>query len=320
MKLTHWACLALAAFAGTATAAYPDRPITMIVAYVPGGGTDIAARALAPYVEKHLGAGARIVVANRAGAGGEIGFTAVATAPPDGYTIGFVNAPPLQAVTIERPSARYTLQSFDFIGNVVDDPSSLAVLADSPIRNLGELVAWAKANPGAATTGTPGVGTPGHILITLLQKATGAPFTHVPFKGAGEVKGAMAGKQIALSAVSVGEAMQAIKGGTPLRILAQASATRSTLAPDAPTAREGGFAVELGSLRGIAAPKGLPPEVREALVRAVERAVADPEFVAKSTQYYLPLRYLSPTKFEAELRDGDAQLRQVWKESPWTTK
>ena len=131
-------------------------------------------------------------------------------------------------MTIERPSARYTLQSFDFIGNVVDDPSSLAVLADSPIRTLGELVAWAKANPGAATTGTPGVGTPGHILITLLQKATGAPFTHVPFKGAGEVKGAMAGKQIALSAVSVGEAMQAIKGGTPLRILAQASATRST--------------------------------------------------------------------------------------------
>ena len=86
----------------TALAAYPERPITMIIAYPPGGGTDLIARALAPYVEKNLGGGAKIVIVNRAGAGGEVGFAALATAPADGYTIGFVNTPPLLTIPIER--------------------------------------------------------------------------------------------------------------------------------------------------------------------------------------------------------------------------
>jgi tripartite-type tricarboxylate transporter receptor subunit TctC len=314
MKLLRWAVITLALLPCVTEAAYPERPITLIVAYVPGGGTDVAARALVPYREKQLGPLGRIVVVNRGGAGGEIGFTAIANAPADGYTIGFINSPAVQAIPIERPAARYSMQSFDYIGNVVDDPASIAVHGDAPFKDLAELLAWAKANPGGATTGTPGIATTGHIVITLLHKITGVAFTHVPFKGTGDVKGAMAGRQIAVAAISVGEAMQAIKGGTPLRIIAQMGSTRSTLAPEVPTAKEQGFNVELGSLRGIAAPKGLQPDVREVLVKALERAVADPEFRVKSVQYYAPLRYLSPAKFDVELREVDAQLRQVWKE------
>jgi tripartite-type tricarboxylate transporter receptor subunit TctC len=320
MNLIHWGAVALAAFPGIALAAYPERPITMIVAYVPGGGTDVAARALAPYLEKQLGQSGRVVVVNRGGAGGEIGFTAIANAPADGYTIGFINSPAVQSIPIERPAARYSLQSFDYIGNVVDDPASITVHADAPFKDLSALLAWAKANPGAATTGTPGIGTTGHIVITLIHKITGVPLTHVPFKGTGDVKAAMAGRQLAVAAIAVGEAMQAIKGGTSLRIIAQMGAARSTLAPEVPTAREQGFNLEMGSLRGLAAPKGLPADVREVLVRALERAVAEPEFRAKSVQYYAPLRYLSPANFEAELREADVQLRQIWKESPWTEK
>jgi len=320
MNLMRLAAIALAVLPCISAAAYPDRPITLIVAYVPGGGTDVAARALVPYLEKQLGPLGRIVVVNRGGAGGEIGFTALANATPDGYTIGFINSPAVQAIPIERPAARYSMQGFDYIGNVVDDPASIAVHADSPFKDLSELLAWAKANPGAATTGTPGIATTGHIVITLIHKITGVAFTHVPFKGTGDVKGAMAGRQISIAAISVGESMQAIKGGTPLRIIAQMGSTRSMLAPEVPTAKEQGFNVELGSLRGIAAPKGLPADVREALVKAVERAVADAEFRVKSVQYYAPLRYLSPMKFDAELREVDAQLRQIWKESPWAER
>jgi tripartite-type tricarboxylate transporter receptor subunit TctC len=314
-----WCCIAAGAIPGIAAAAFPDRPITMIIAFVPGGGTDVVARALAPYIEKQLGPNARIVIVNRGGAGGEIGFTALASAAPDGYTIGFINSPSIQTILIER-AAQYTMERFELIGNVVDDPASLSVYADSPIKDLAGLVAHAKANPGALAAGTPGVGAPGHLVISLLGKLTGAKINHVPYKGAGDVRAPMAGKQIQLAAVSIGESLQAIKGGMQYRILAQMSAARSTLAPDVPTAKEQGIDLEMSSLRGIAAPKGLSADVRDILVRAVERAVNDPEFRVKSVQYYAPLRYLAPREFDTALKESDVQLRQLWKESPWTDK
>jgi tripartite-type tricarboxylate transporter receptor subunit TctC len=143
---------------------------------------------------------------------------------------------------------------------------------------------------------------------------------HIPFKGAGEVRAPLAGKQIMLAAISIGESFQAQKGGVPLRIIAQLSTVRTTLAPDLPTAKEQGFPLILSSLRGVAAPKGMPADIRERLAKALERAVADPEFQAKSLQYYAPLRYLSPAQFEATLREDDVQIRQLWKETPWADK
>ena len=116
---------------GAADAAYPDKPITMIVAYSPGGGTDLIARAIAPYLEKYLGGGARIVIVHRPGAGGEIGFAALANAPADGYTIGFVNTPPLMTIPIERTAQFGGPQRFELLGNVIDDPCNFAVHADS---------------------------------------------------------------------------------------------------------------------------------------------------------------------------------------------
>lgn len=304
---------------GIVSAAYPERAITMIVAFSPGGGTDVVARALVPYLEKHIGGNAKIVILNRAGAGGDIGFAALAAAPADGYTIGFVNSPSFLALPLERPT-KYTWQSFDLLGNVVDDPASFAVHADSAIKNLADLAAFAKANPGALSVGTPGVGSPGHLASTMFGKLAGVVVNHIPFKGAGDLRAPLAGKQIVLGAISIGESFQALKGGVPLRILAQLSAARTTLAPDLPTATEQGYPLVLSSLRGVAAPKGLPADIRERLAKALERAVADPEFQAKSLQYYAPLRYLSPAQFEATLREDDAQIRKLWKETPWADK
>jgi tripartite-type tricarboxylate transporter receptor subunit TctC len=304
---------------GAAQAAYPEQPIKMVVAYGAGGGTDIIARVMAPYIEKYLGNNARIVVINRPGAGGGIGFAEVANAPADGYTIGFVNTPNVLTIPIERKS-NFSWQGFDLLGNVIDDPGNFSVHADNPIKNLADLVAYAKANPGAVTYGTTGVGSDDHLSALMFERAAGVKMTHVPFKGAAEVHNAIASKQIVLAAMNIGEALQYAKGGTPLRQLGQMSTSRTNLAPGVPTFKEQGFDIVMASLRGIGAPKGLPAPVREQLVNAIQKAAADPEFQAKAANYFAPLRYLPPARYESELREAEAGFRQLWKDMPWGDK
>src|SRR5688572_5668293 len=305
---------------GAADAAYPDKPITMVVAYSPGGGTDLIARAIAPYIEKYLGGGARIVIVHRPGAGGEIGFAAIANAPADGYTIGFVNTPPLITVPIERTAQFGGPQRFDLLGNVIDDPCNFSVHADSEIKNLKELAAYAKANPGKVTVGSSGIGSDDHLLMLMFERAAGVKMTHVPFKGAADVRTALLSKQITIGAINIGEAQQSIRGGAPMRNIGQFSPARTTVAPELATAREQGYDIELSSLRGMAAPKGVPPEIRDRLVKAVAAAAADPEFVSKATSVFAPLRYLSPADFDREIKQAEVGFRQLWKELPWGDK
>lgn len=301
---------------GLAAAAYPEQPIKMVVAYGPGGGTDITARLIAPYIQKYLGNNASIVVLNRPGAGGGIGFAEVANAAPDGYTIGFINTPNVLTIPIER-KVNFHWEKFDLLGNVIDDPGNFSVHADSPHKNLKDLVAHAKANPGAVTYGTTGIGSDDHLAALMFERAAGVKMTHVPFKGAAEVHNALASKQITVAAMNIGEALQYAKGGTPLRNLGQMSTSRTNLAPNLATFKEQGYDIVMASLRGIAAPKGLPPAVREQLVNAVQKAAADPEFQQKAAGYFAPLRYLPPAKYDAELKDAEAGFRQLWKDMPW---
>ena len=312
--------LVLALFAQASLAAYPERPITMIIAYSPGGGTDLVARALAPYLEKYLGGGAKIVIVNRAGAGGEVGFAALANAPADGYTIGFVNTPPLITIPIERSAQFGGPGRFDLLGNIVDDPCNFAVHTDTPVRNLQELAAYARANPGKVTVGSTGIGSDDHLLMLMFERAAGVKMTHVPFKGAADVRTALLSKQISVGAINIGEAVQSIKGGAPMRNIGQFSPSRTTVAPDLPTAREQGYDIELSSLRGLAAPRGLPADIRERLVKAVAQAANDPEFKEKATGVFAPLRYLSPADFDKVIKEAEVGFRQLWKELPWGDK
>jgi tripartite-type tricarboxylate transporter receptor subunit TctC len=302
-----------------ALAAYPERPITMLVAYPPGGGTDLIARALAPFIEKYLGGGAKIVVVNRAGAGGEVGFAALANAVPDGYTIGFVNTPPLLTIPIER-AAQFTWQRFEYVGNIIDDPCNFSVHADTPVSNLRELAAYAKERPGEVTVGTTGIGSDDHLAMLKFERAAGVKLRHIPFKGSADVRAAILGKQIVVAAINIGEALQYQKGGTPIRNLVQMSPARTNLAPELPTAREQGYDMEMSSLRGLVAPKGIPADVRERLVKAVAQSVADVEFQAQAARFFAPIRYLAPAEYEALVRDADAMYRAMWKEMPWADK
>jgi tripartite-type tricarboxylate transporter receptor subunit TctC len=305
---------------GTAHAAWPaDQPINLVIAYAPGGGTDIIARNIIPFIEKYLGDGARFTVINRPGAGGAIGFAAIAQAQPDGYTIGFINTPPIITTPIERQVA-WTLGSYDYLGNIVDDPGTFCVHVDSPHKSLAQLQAFAKANPKKVTVGSTGVGSDDHLAMLMFEKAAGVQMTHVPFKGSSDTRTAVIGRHIEVAAINVGEALQYLKGGSPLRCLGQMTDKRMSMANDWPTFKEQGYNFEMASLRGMAAPKGLPTAVRERLVKAIERATADPAFKEAAEKAFAPVRYLAPPAYEAELKAGDVMFRQLWKELPWTDK
>ena len=304
-------------FSGAGYAApYPERPINLIVAFAPGGGTDLVARLIAPYIEKYLGNGARIVVMNKPGAGGGIAFAEVARSAPDGYTLGLVNTPHILTIPIERKST-FSWESFEFLGNLVDDPDSFAVLDSSPFRTLKDLTDYARANPDKVTVGTTGTGSDDHLAMLIFEKATGTKLSHVPYKGSSEVRSAIIGEQVAVAAINVGEVLQYVKSGTPLRMLGQMGAKRSNLAPNVPTFKEQGIKAEMTALRGLASPKGLPFDVKAKLVKAIAQAANDPEYQKRAADIFAPTRYMAPEAYTAEVKETDAEIKALWKTMPW---
>ncbi|MCW8085494.1 tripartite tricarboxylate transporter substrate binding protein [Sabulicella glaciei] len=291
----------------------PDRPITMIVAFAPGGGTDVAARTVARFMERDLGQS--ILVLNRAGAGGEVGWSELARARPDGLTIGFINTPNLVTIPIER-QARYRLEDFAPIANVVDDPGGFWVLPDSPWRTLADLAAAARAAPGTIGYGTTGVGSDDHLATLAFERLSGVKLLHVPFNGSSQVRNAILGKTIQLAAMNMGEGVGDFRNGL-LRPLGQMAETRWSNTSDVPTFREQGFDVVDGSLRGLAAPAGTPPAVLERLANAVRKAMDDPDFKHAATQQQLPLRFLDPDQHRTVLMAMRESYTRMWQQHPW---
>lgn len=308
--------LAAVGAAGPAQAAYPEKPITMVVAYDAGGSTDVTARMLAPFIEKYLGGG-RIEVVNKPGAGGEIGFAALADAAPDGYTIGFINSPNVITIPIER-QARFNIDRLDPLVNVVDDPSVWTVHADSPFKTVKDVIDFAAVNPNSVTVGTTGVGSDDQLAMLVVQRQAKVQFTHVPFSGSAANQKAMIAKKIQICAQNLGEGLRAMQT-EPVRVLGVMSAERWKAAPDLPTYKEQGYPALMASLRGFAAPKGLPPEIRTKLVDAMLAAAKDPDFVAKAEakETFQPLRVLNSEQFSAELKQIDTDMRKLWAEQPW---
>lgn len=303
----------LAATRASAQAWQPDRPIQMIVAFAAGGGTDVAARTLARFMERELGQS--VVVNNRPGAGGEIGWSELARSRPDGLTIGFINTPNIVTIPIER-QARYKLDDFAPIANVVDDPGGFWVLPDSPWKNLQDLAAAARAAPGTIAYGTTGVGSDDHLATLAFERATGTRFLHVPFNGSSQVKNALLGRQIQLAAMNMGEGVGDFRQGQ-IRPLGQMATARWANTAEVPTFREQGFDVVDGSLRGLAAPAGTPQPVLQRLAGAVKAVMEQPEFVALANQQQLPLRFLDPDQHRAVLTAMNETYARMWREHPW---
>jgi tripartite-type tricarboxylate transporter receptor subunit TctC len=291
---------------------YPVRPVELVVGFAAGGGTDTTARTVAKYLEAELGG--QVIVANRPGASGEIALSGVARAAPDGYTLGVTNYPGLLSLPIER-SVGYKPESFQYLANLVSDPSAFSVAADSPIASMADLVARAKAKPGAITFGSTGVGTDEHLALSLLEQTGGIKLSHVPYRGAGPLGTDLLGRHIEVAGLNVGEAVPL---GDKVRIIVQGGAKRSRFAPDAPTFREAGFSFEMRSERGIVAPRGLPPAVAKRLTDALAAVAAKQEFVRQIEGQYTELLYLPGATWEAHLKREEEVLRRLWKERPWS--
>lgn len=315
MKKTAAASAILFASVVAAQADYPERPINMIVAYSAGGGTDIAARTLAPFIEKHLGGEASIVVLNRPGAGGEIGFTELAQAAPDGYTIGFINTPNILTIPIQR-KARYSLESFAPIANIINDPGAFSVLPSSDIKTFDDLIAYAKEHPGQLTYGTTGIGSDDHLSALEFERITGVTLKHVPFPGNADVRTATLGGHIMMASMNISETVADIQEGA-LHALGQMGTERWDGAPDVPTFKEQGYDVIMGSMRGIAAPAGVPAEIIAKLEAALEATVADPEFQAKAKEQHLALSFMGAADYQAELQSLSATFQALWDTTPW---
>ncbi|SHI13918.1 tripartite tricarboxylate transporter substrate binding protein [Pollutimonas bauzanensis] len=308
-KAAVGAALALSA---AAAFAWPDRPIELVVGFAPGGGTDITARTLASYLEKELGGS--ILVINKPGASGAIGLSQVARAKPDGYTLGMTNMPGLLTLPIERQSG-FTAQDFTYLATLVRDPSAFSVSLDAPYKTLDDLIADARARPGAISYGSTGVGTDDHLAMVLFEQLTQVDLNHVPFNGAGPLRNAVMGGHAVIGGMNLGEAMP--YNGKTLRILGQASEKRSELAPDVPTFKEQGVDLVFASERGVVAPRNLPPEVAKKLMQALDRVAKNPEFQGSMKQQFTEMDYLPGDQWQARLKEADTQFRALWAKQKW---
>jgi tripartite-type tricarboxylate transporter receptor subunit TctC len=291
-----------------------ERPIQIIVPFPPGGGTDINLRAMTSHFQRHL-PGSRFVIANRGGAGGEIGYAAAATAAPDGYTIGTVITPSLQTITIER-QPRYTLDDFAYLGTIVEDPGGLHVAAESPMRSVADLVANARANPGAVAVGTAGIGSDDHLLMIGLARAADIRLNHIPFAGQAPTVTALVAGHIQVASMNMGESVGLIREGR-VRPLASAGPRRFSMTPEVPTFREAGYPLDTGVVRSLVAPVATPEPIRRRLEETIAATMRDAAWIAEAEKLFIPLQYRTPQETrDIVFREADA-LRGVWRQQPW---
>ncbi|ARP96509.1 tripartite tricarboxylate transporter substrate binding protein [Bordetella genomosp. 13] len=272
--LTALACAYAAPQPHNAPRPYPDRPITIIVTFPPGGGTDLLARKLGQRLHRELGQ--PVVVENRPGASGNIGARAVARAAPDGYTLLMVNSSFAINPAVYGDLDFSPRHDFTAVANVAYVPSVLAVPAASPLGALADVLRQATVEAGPLPYASCGNGTPQHLAGEMLSDATGARLQHVPYRGCGPALTDMLSAQVPMGIVTASSALPHIRAGT-LRALAVTSPDRSPLLPEVPTVAEQGVpGYRLDQWHGLLAPAGTPPAVTRRLHAAVAAIVAQP--------------------------------------------
>lgn len=304
--------LGVVCFAGVAFASYPEKPVTIIVPSNAGGGTDTMARLVAKFAEKHLGQ--PIVIVNKPGAGGQIGFEYIARAKPDGYTIGCIYTPHV-AAHVSAGRAQYTMDSFAPIANVVTDPGIVVVHPDSPFKTLGDLVAFAKENPGKLTGSTSGPGGDDDFALRQLEKAAGISINAVPSKGSSEQKAAIMGAHLDMAFMNVSQVDAQLESGE-LRPLGVMTKNRWNTLPDVPTCSEQGYVVLSDSSRGFAAPAGLPDDVMTKIIEVFDAALKDPEFIQASKGQLL-LDVFQGEAYGEYLRTLQKNTDEAFAVAPW---
>ncbi len=287
-----------------AYAEFPEKSLTLIVPWSPGGSGDMTCRILASHMEKELGK--PVVVKNMPGAGSMVGAKALADAKPDGHTMGFLG--------ISATIAQYTsvspvmLSEYKAVSGVINPALFLLVNSDTPWNTLEEFVAFAKENPGKIKNGNAGAGVIDHLYSSDFANVAGVEFTQVPFKGWGPSLAALAGGHVDSMFVAIGPAKAMISAGK-IRPIAIADEVRHPNYPDIPTMKEGGVDITMPFWESIVVPAGTPDDVVKVLDEAIRKSFEDPGIQKRIKDSGLDVSYLD-TEGIAELRkDSDAQVR-----------
>ena len=293
-----------------AAADYPAKPIDVIVAYAAGGGTDVGARILAKVAKKYISQ--PLVIVNKPGAGGELGFTALAQAKPDGYTIGFINPPTIVLLPLQRKVA-YQMSDFKYIINVMEDIGCLCVRAESRYKTVGDLVKDAKAKPGEVTVGNAGTGSDAHMTAVDFAKKAAISINPVPFKGASDARTAVLGGHVDALVMKVGEAKPFVQS-KQIRILAIAAGERVKEFGEVPTFKELGINTAMTTTRALAGPKGIPEVAVKYLHDHVKKTMEDPEFIELTQATGVYVKYMTSPEYQKYLDGMEATYGPMWKE------
>ncbi|ANN65508.1 Bug family tripartite tricarboxylate transporter substrate binding protein [Bordetella bronchialis] len=304
------AAIALAGLASSAHAAWPERPVRIVVPYPPGGNVDVAARLISPGLQAALGQ--PFIVENKPGAGGMIAGEFVARADPDGYTLFMAaNGPLLFSPLIFKRNAYKWDRDFAPISSISYTPLVLEVKPSLPVKSVGELIALAKKEPGKLTMASPGAGTTNHLVSELLQHVTGARWTTAQYKGNAPANTDLLGGQVDFQFDQISVASPFIKDGR-LRALAVTAAKRVPSLPDVPTFAEAGIpGMEASTFTGLLAPKGTPPEVLDKLSRALAGILKQPDIVKRFDELGAEARGSTPEEFTRYLAAEDARWTPI---------
>ncbi len=289
---------------------FPRRPIQMIVAFPAGGGTDVGARVAASLAEKDLGQS--VLVVNKTGAGGQLGWTEASRARPDGYTLAFINLPGMNTIILDpERKALFGLDSFVPLINQVVDAGIIWVKGDSPYRTLADLIAAARKTPGKISACTTGILSDDHLAILMLNDAAKVDFRIVHFDGGAQQVTALLGGHVEVAFDNVGGGVvKRIQSGDA-RALAVMDTERSKFLPDVPTMVELGFpSVISSSSRGIAVPKGTPPAVIKTLEAAFAKAMANPEHIKRLEDVGLAVKVMVGDEYAKYYADQHAKAKK----------
>ncbi len=290
--------LGLATTSAALAQAWPAKPVTLLVPFPPGGSTDMIARTLGPKLQEKLGGS--FIVDNKAGAGGTVGAALVKRAPADGNTILVTSLGPLViGPHLIKGVAYDALKDFDYVTVAVQAPNVLAVPAASPHKTVADVLAFHKANPGKMSFASAGNGTSDHLTAELFWQMTGTTGLHIPYKGGAPAMSDLLGGQVDATFMNINTGLPNIKAGK-LRALAITSSKRSPLLPDVPTMEELGIkGTTVYSWQAVAAPKGLPADIKAKLHEAIVAGLNDPVVKAKLLELGFEIVANAPEQFTA---------------------
>jgi len=278
---------------------FPTKEVQIIIPWAAGGATDLIFRALAATSGKYLGK--PVVVVNKPGGGGAVGYTEGMKAAPDGYILTAAVTP--MTILPHQVTTAFTYKNFEPILNVVSDPSMFLIRSDAPWKSLKEFLDYAKQNPDMITVGNSGAGGGVHLVALAFEKAAGVKFNHIPFSGGGPSVAALLGGHVNAVSVSPPEGIPQIQAGK-LKIIALFAEKRLAMFPDVPTVKEQGINFAMGMWRGLAAPKGTPPDIIKKLHDAFKQGMDDPVLKKNAADMAVNLDYLGPEAF-GKLIAGD---------------